>query len=273
VRRLAAPLSIVVTSAALAAGPPAQAAQPQHITVRSGNLALPALLAKPKRRHSPAVVLLHGCSGLWSTADSRLPVDQRRPQRHIRRWLTTLQSAGFTALAVDSFTPRGITRVCGQPPERTGISEVTDRVRDAFAALAYLRARRGVRDKRIAVMGWSNGGSTTLAALGRNAPVRPPRTGGFRMGIAFYPGCGLRGAFRSYVPTKPLYLFHASEDPLAPPCRARSRHAGPRFHIKVFRAAHHSFDEAPGPGFTRADLAARRAADRAALRAIRRNLV
>ena len=49
---------------------------------------------------------------------------------------------------------------------------------------------------RIAVLGWSHGGSAVLAALDGRAPSvaawrdRSPQPAYFRAGVAFYPGCG-----------------------------------------------------------------------------------
>lgn len=244
--------------AALACAAPAHAARSTvSFSGLTGVLQTPAK-ASGKR---PAVVLLHGCSGMFS--------DSGALQSHIDRWLRTLARKGFVALAVDSFTPRGVKEVCDRDPEETGVSEVTDRARDAFAALTWLRARPGVRKTHIGALGWSNGGSTVLSALGRNGPVAPPPGGGFRAGVAFYPGCGLRGEFPSYAPRVRLALFTASLDPLAPDCAARR---GPKLlTVRQFAGAQHSFDNA-SIGTTAADRRARRVADRLALRLLRKRL-
>lgn len=215
----------------------------QRVTVANGDLQLPALIAHPAGDGPfPAVVLLHGCSGLWSTRD------RSQPQSHIKRWLTTLAKRGYVAIAVDSFSPRGVRRVCNQPPSRTGVSEVTDRARDAFAALDYLRSRPDVTADRVGVLGWSNGGSTALATVGSGAPVQPPAAGGFSTAVAFYPGCGLRSAFKRYRPTVPTRVLAAARDPLAGGCRSLAKHAGKQLHLTIYRGASHSFDESAKPG-------------------------
>src|SRR4051794_22091803 len=199
----------------LGTGAGAAPAFTQRVDVPSGALALPAVLARPAGNHRfPAVVLMHGCSGLWSKSDGN------QPQRAIKRWLEQLQAHGYVAIAVDSFSPRGVKAVCGRDPSRTGVNEVADRASDAFAALTYLRSLSYVSPQRIAVLGWSNGGSTAPATVGAKAPVQPPAAGGFQAAVAFYPGCGLRGAFKPYRPTVPTRVLGAARDPLAAGCKA-----------------------------------------------------
>ena len=234
----------------------------QSVTVPNGSLQLKAVLARPagNNQRFPAVVLLHGCSGLWSTKSPS------KPQSHIKRWLADLQQRGYVAIAVDSFGARGVKRVCNTPPSKTHVSEVTDRVGDAFAALNYLRTLRYVSPQRVAVLGWSNGGSTALASVGKNAPVNPPPAGGFRTAVAFYPGCGLRSAFKRYTPTVPTRILAASKDPLAAGCRGLAKHAGKQLSVTVYRGARHSFDESTV--HAKGDRSARKRADAAALAAI-----
>ena len=58
------------------------------------------------------------------------------------RWLT---SEGYVALVLDSFTPRGVTNVCG-----TGRGPTTlDADADAFGALRYLRSLPFVDGERV----------------------------------------------------------------------------------------------------------------------------
>ena len=71
--------------------------------------------------------------------------------------------AGYSALVVDSLTPRYEVELCTQ---RNGSRRVTQSNRrlDALGAVAYLAERADVDPRRIGLVGWSNGGSTVLAA-------------------------------------------------------------------------------------------------------------
>src|SRR5437868_7067483 len=114
-------------------------------------------------RH-PAIVLMHGCSGLWGVGGQPTPMYQN--------WAETLRARGFVALHVDSFGPRGEKEICTQAdrPVRPG----RERAQDAKAALRWLAARPDVDPDRIHVMGWSNGGSSVLYAIrGKRAAGEP----------------------------------------------------------------------------------------------------
>ena len=52
----------------------------------------------------PAVVMLHGCSGLMTHSG--------KMQANARFWAEHLRDHGYVALLVDSFTARGIDEVC-----------------------------------------------------------------------------------------------------------------------------------------------------------------
>ncbi len=96
-------------------------------------------------------------------------------------------------------------------------------------------------------MGWSHGGSATLATLG-NAPEEP--TGRFRAAIAFYPSCRPIRPWRSKTPT--LILIGEADDwtPSAP-CQAladRQQRAGLDVTQVTYPGAYHGFDNPlPGP--------------------------
>src|SRR5262249_20568465 len=107
---------------------------------------LSAALFRPEATTpSPALVLLHPCGGL-------------RP--FLNDWARWLQSEGYVALVVDSFSAPGrATNVCGAG-RNPSVQEVAA---DAFGALRFLRAQPFVDPQRVGVMGWSYGGGATLA--------------------------------------------------------------------------------------------------------------
>jgi dienelactone hydrolase len=220
-------------------------------------LRLPFTLSKPAGDGPfPAVVILHDCSGLG-------PRSSGAPWR----WTSELTSRGYVAIWPDSFGSRGRPQgVCtdasppGIPPEL--------RAGDAYAALAHLQSLPFVDARRIAVMGGSHGGSSTLATI-VDTPENVARAGsGFAAAIALYPGCarkfggwsveGAKGAGRPIVgysgtfkPLAPLLILTGELDDWTPaePCRKlaeAARAAGHPVEIKVYPGAHHAFDS-PAP--------------------------
>ena len=200
----------------------------------------------------PAVVILHDCSGLGPRS-SGMPW----------RWSSALTRRGYVTMWPDSFTPRGRPKgVCaGAAPPRITHEQ---RAGDAYAALAYLASLPFVNARRIAVMGGSHGGSSTLAAI-VDVPENVKRTNaGFAAAIALYPACGRsygawsvrrakgrRGPIKAYAgtfkPLAPLLILIGALDDWTPaePCRKLAevaQSAGYPVEIKVYPGAHHSFD-------------------------------
>jgi dienelactone hydrolase len=178
----------------------------------------------------PAIVHLHGCSGL--------PDDVKRGANHF--WSERFASWGYAVLVVDSFTTRGIDNTC--------LGALATRAADAYGALAYLARRPFVDANRIAVIGFSAGGSATLSIaelrdfeLFENEGER-----GFKAAVAFYPNCGSDNALK--IPT--LILTGELDDwTPAAACRATAarRTGGSPVKLIVYPGAHHSFDT-PRPG-------------------------
>jgi dienelactone hydrolase len=191
---------------------------------------------------SPAVVLMHGCGGPITPSG--------RIRARERAWMERLARAGYSALLVDSFNPRGVRSTCGSPTK--GLSSVLDRPFDAYAALAWLRARRDIDGGRIALMGWSHGGESvlstasqrTLERLGISAP------GGFVTLVAFYPGCQrlLKAGFRAAAPLL-VHLGQADDWTPIKACEELVRtanEAGGDIRAFVYPGAHHGFDQPAG---------------------------
>ncbi len=225
--------SAFLAVAALLAGVSATAAQ-QEVAFRGRDgAALSAKLFLPEGvGRGPAVVMMHGCAGLHD--------EKGRMRARDREWAERFRDAGFVVIAPDSFTGRGTKIVC-----RTRDHAVTPRLRagDAAAAAEVLAARKDVDPRRIALVGWSHGGSTVLHAVHHSKPE------GFdyRVVIAFYPGCrGFRdGAWSS---RRPLTILHGTADDWTPiePCRALVEG---RENVRMieFPGAHHGFDTPDAP--------------------------
>jgi dienelactone hydrolase len=117
---------------------------------------------------------------------------------------------------------------------------------DAYAAKAYLAHQPFVDGTRIAVMGWSHGGSTVLYAAD-NIYLASINAVPFTAAIALYPGCLLR---LLRVNTPLLILIGADDDwTLASRCTdmvSQSVQWGDKtaygVTLKVYPGAHHGFD-------------------------------
>lgn len=206
---------IALLSVALAAGPALAAGGSAH-----QSLTLPQ---PPFQAPYPAVLLLHGCSGI---------------ERNIPMWQAFLSSKGYASAAVESFQRRGVPEIC------TNFSRVPQRERlnDAYTALTEIAARTDIDPKRIVVMGFSNGGVTVLSALSRVIEAQlPPGHARFSAGIALYPDCSVYGP----VPmTAPILTLIGGADDWTPAsyCERLSQQWGATFQTIVYPGAHHSFD-------------------------------
>jgi dienelactone hydrolase len=198
----------------------------------------------------PAVVIMHDCSGL-NPGSSGAP----------DRWARELVARGYVVVLPDSFATRGFPGgVCTNPsPSRTNVSPA-NRVRDAYATLAYARALPYVDKARVGLMGGSHGGATTLASIRApdddTDPLANAKRTGFTAAVALYPACapGTRvwtSTTGVYRPIAPLRILIGEKDDWTPaePCRqlsSTSQKAGYPVTIKIYPGAHHSFDS-PNP--------------------------
>jgi dienelactone hydrolase len=216
-------------------------------------------LFKPEGPHParmPAVVMMHGRAGAYSEAADG-EYDERTLSRRHQEWGHFWANQGYLAVLVDGFGPRGYPH--GFPrfsyenrPE--SLNEVTVRPLDAYGALVWLRTRSDVIADRIALQGWSNGGSATLASMVQpSAPGvgSPTPVTGFRGALVFYPACGLKGQFENgLVPYAPVRVFQGSADEEVSPKRCaelvdKSRAAGGDIDLTLYPGATHDFDD-PG---------------------------
>jgi len=177
----------------------------------------------------PAVVVLHGCSGISS---------------HSAKIADQLGSWGYVALTVDSLGPRGIASRCG--------GGSSDQTFDAYAARRYLSQLDFVDPARVAVLGQSMGGSAALYAVDRDLAAQYFNER-FHAAIAYYPGCGIPAALMT-APTL-ILIGEADEWNAAERCREMVAHARPDgapIDLTVYPGAYHAFDVAqfqPGVRF------------------------
>ena len=237
---------IGLACAVMAFGSFAKAAEPLPVTIpglHADGKALAGFLQAPSGRSgkSPAIVLMHGCGGAVSRSG--------RIRQRERAWMERLTQAGYAALLIDSFTPRGVVSTCGRPTK--GVSSLDDRPFDAYAALAWLRSRSDIDGSRIALMGWSHGGESVLSAVSRaNVAALGGASGKFALAIAFYPGCR-RLLKTNYQFGMPLLMHIGQADDWTPAryCEALAKKAGAsaaslQFHM--YAGAYHGFDQPRG---------------------------
>lgn len=201
----------------------------------------------------PAVVVMHGCGGLWLNDDEAGGI----MVNNFEQWGVLFQQEGYVALFIDSYSVRGFDTFCSKRPaadpntDDTLCSNKTVRPSDAYSALAYLRTRADVIDDRVGLLGFSHGaesalvtvvdpsvvsgrGSWTISYLNLDnstttipyaAPVTVPAAQGFRAVVAYYPGCGFYSYFGSpsataanlYMPYAPTLIMHGDLDDLYTP--------------------------------------------------------
>ncbi len=174
------------------------------------------------------VVALHGCGGPFPDRDGQ--------------WAVALARAGHTVLLPDSFGSRGLGSQCGTRDRAVTSSGL--RRRDAIAAASWLAAQRGVPAGGVALLGWSDGGSTVLATA-KAAPDVP--RGLVRSFVALYPGCGATARSRDWRPLARGMILIGEADDWTPaaPCREVAARFSREIAFVVYPGAYHDFD-APG---------------------------
>lgn len=234
-----------------------------------------ALYAVPDRQGPmPAVIVLHGSGGLMDTPD-RGEEAEMGPQ--FEDWAALLYREGYAVLMPDSFVSRGFYEWSDAPSNLDNRERLIMRVYDAHAALAFACRQDEIDCDRVAVMGFSNGGSVAafsvherlndLEPLAR-LPALEDRPS-FALSIPYYPGCGFDGLLSTkiddpaelYRPTTRVYVQHGDNDRLFDNCEDRLAQtefwaateglAENPFKMYVYDAGH-SFDSNPGSSRERA---------------------
>jgi dienelactone hydrolase len=248
--------------------------------VNAQGITIPARLFKPTGNGPyPVIVMAHGCAGANST------VNTANAAPLYREWGDRLVAAGYVALLPDSFTPRGSSNECGNGS--AGVSEITDRPQDMHAAYTYLSTLSYVDIHRAGLMGWSHGGSTTLATMEQSQAAGGLKR--FKVAASFYPGCGMFGAFggltsstSTWLPYAPLDIHMGSADSTVDPayCTVRVNKAqqlgasvatGNPTSLTLYADAEHSFDQTSSSA-PAADVAAKAAADPATMALFNKHL-
>ncbi len=193
---------------------------PNGVTL-TGQLVLPAGPV-----HPPAIVALHGCGGPFPSRD--------------RQWAELFAAGGHIVLFPDSFGSRGLGSQC-RVRDRGGVTADGLRRQDAFAAAQWLAARPDVGKGGIALVGWSNGGATVLAAA-RQAPDQPQDL--FTAFVAFYPGCVGPSRQPGYRPSARMLILVGENDDWTPigPCRDLATRLPDAVRLIAYPDSWHDFD-------------------------------
>jgi len=236
--------SLLLVAFSAAAAPP----QDVHFNSLDGT-ALKAWVFQPAAQvPKGTVIALHGCGGLYVTAGSRKGQLNARHQA----MADLLVEQGYAVVFPDSLTPRGVSELCTQKFSARQIDQ-TQRRADALAALTWVAAQPWAQAQRMALLGWSHGGSAVLAATDvaradvRGLPLQPA------LAIAFYPGCSaaLKSGYRMGAP---LVLMLGEKDDWTPPgpCLALGTAVGAE--VNLYPDSYHDFDNPTGQVRLRTDV-------------------
>jgi dienelactone hydrolase len=194
-----------------------------------------ATLFMPERASAetpvPAVVLLHGAAGVLSARELTYGAQ--------------FAKMGVAALVVDTFGSRR-DRGTGFVERLLQVTE-TMLIADAYAGLRYLDAMPGINGNRVALMGFSYGGlSTMLAAFEQTAQALSPDGLRFAAHVSFYGPCLAR--FDNIRATgAPVLLLAGSEDAIVDPGRCNEviadlREGGTQAEFVIYEGAYHQWD-------------------------------
>jgi dienelactone hydrolase len=205
-------------------------AKPIGFETRSADgtpLNLTGFVFEPPEPAKSAVVLLLSSAGMSDAV-----------QGHYGR---ELSKDGHLVLALDSFTPRKISRTVNDQSQIGSMQMALDALlAREFIASAYPAV------KRFAVMGFSKGGLASLFAADRR--FHSARSQRFDAYLALYPSCAF--AAKNPQPSGPVLMLFGAKDDYSgvEPClqwAERFKSAGGAIEAKVYPDAHHSFDGDP----------------------------
>jgi dienelactone hydrolase len=206
----------------------------QH-TLLDGYLFRPAATGR-----RPALVFLHGCSGMFLPSGAISPLEFA--------WAYLFTGRGYAVVMVDSFRPRRHGEMCSIGGFDLNIYR--NRPKDAYGALAYLQAQDYVDPDRIAAIGWSQGGGVVLLSIGNHSLGRPAdlTRPDFRAAVAFYPAsCSFQREPADWTTAIPLLVLQGDADVWTPaaPCReflGAVAARGAPVSMQLYPGAYHAFD-------------------------------
>lgn len=195
-----------------------------------------------------AVVALHGCGGLYASRGRRAGELNARHQAMAE----LLLGEGYAVVFPDSLTPRGETELCTQ---RIGSRKIdqTQRRADALGALAWVARQPWADAGRLALLGWSHGGSAVLSATDATRAEVRAQAAVPRVAVAFYPGCSapLKAGWK---PSTTVALMLGEKDDWTPPAPCVELGRANALEVNVYPDSYHDFDNPSGSVRLRQDV-------------------
>lgn len=203
----------------------------------------------------PAIIALHGCGGLYGTRKTGGNIFNARHAA----MANLLHAAGYHVFFPDSFTARGKRSICS---EKIGERDLTSANRrgDVQGALQWLAQQPEVDVSRIALLGWSHGGSTVLSAVNAARKDATDLSVQPKAAVAFYPGCSAYANQRTpYRLAVPLLILMGENDDWTPPapCIALAKQlqeTGAPVTLRLYPDSYHDFDAPDLPLRVRRDI-------------------
>lgn len=179
----------------------------------------------------PAVILLHGAAGVLRARELTYGAQ--------------FAEMGVAALVVDAFGARR-DRGTGFVERLLQVTE-TMLIADAYAGLRYLDAMPRIDGNRVALMGFSYGGlSTMLAAFEQTAQTLSPDGLRFAAHVSFYGPC-LARFDNTRATGAPVLLLAGSQDAIVDPDRCKEviadlQTGGAEAEFIIYDGAYHQWD-------------------------------
>ena len=176
----------------------------------------------------PAVILVHGSSGISSSID---------------RWVHSLNAAGFATYAIDSFTGRGIENTRDDQTQLNSYSMMED----TFRALDTLSKHDRIDANKISVMGFSKGAVSSIFSSIKRLHKLHGSNAHFAAHVGLYTPCNTRLNEDTELSGAPIRLFHGTTDDYVSvkPCRSyvkELKEKGFDVSLKEFENTDHSYD-------------------------------
>ncbi len=176
---------------------------------------------------APTVLIAHGCDGARLLA--------------YRDWAKQINSWGYNAIVVDSYSKRGIGSTCN----RSTIDTYRQGADDLIKAAIWLQAQNWHSGK-IGAIGFSRGGSVGLALANQDlllqgGVLKAGEHSNISAVVAYYPHC-FQGSHTA-KPNAPTLLQLGAKDDWTPisNCNLKAK-TDSNYHINIYPNAGHAFD-------------------------------